>query len=153
MISNIRCLLSSLSGVIVASYRSRTLSATIISGGGSDQGFGCTSGQWGVSSCVPIHGNVRGATVTDANEQIRVLYIEDHQEQRETLAKAMLERGFAVTTVSDGASGIDAFDPGYYDIVLCDLNMPGIDGLQVLKAIRGCCPHTPFVLLTAHGTI
>ena len=91
--------------------------------------------------------------MTAGSGSIRVLYIEDQQEQRESLTKAMESRGFRVTTAVSGETGVAMFRPGRFDIVLCDLNMPGMDGIEVLKAVRPCCPDTPFVLLTAHGTI
>ncbi len=86
-------------------------------------------------------------------DKIAVLYIEDDKAQRESLTGALLDRGFEVSATDSGESGIQAFDPCHHDIVLCDLNLPGMSGLDVLSEIRKRCSDTPLVLLTAHGTI
>ncbi|MBU0984229.1 MAG: response regulator, partial [candidate division Zixibacteria bacterium] len=85
--------------------------------------------------------------------EIRVLYIEDIADQREEMAGQLASRDFAVTVAESGESGVAVFQPGAFDLILCDLNMPGMDGLAVLKEIREHCPMTPFILLTAHATL
>ncbi len=87
------------------------------------------------------------------NKKIHVLYIEDVPAQREELAELLTARGFVVSEAVSGEAGIEAFDRESHDLILCDLNLPGIDGLEVLLRIRRCCAVTPFILLTAHGTI
>lgn len=82
-----------------------------------------------------------------------LLYIEDTHAQREQLAEQLRDHGFRITQAGSGEEGLSAFDQEVHDAILCDLNMPGMSGLEVLRTVRGCCPDTPFVILTAHGSI
>ncbi len=83
----------------------------------------------------------------------KLLYIEDDPEQRETLAANLRERGFEVDTAASGEDGLEALNPDEHDLVVSDLNMPGMDGLAVLAAVQKRSPDLPFVLLTAHPSI
>lgn len=84
---------------------------------------------------------------------IKILYIEDDAEQRASLAASLTERGFAVAPAASGSDGLALLDAERPDLVLCDLNMPDMDGLTVLKRVREKDPDLPFVLLTAHPSI
>ncbi|MCP4683928.1 MAG: PAS domain S-box protein [bacterium] len=84
---------------------------------------------------------------------IHVLYIEDDTAQRTSLAERLEERGMKVSTAGSGAAGVEGFVKTVHDVVLCDLNMPGLGGLEVLGRLRQCCKETPFILLTAHGSV
>jgi PAS domain S-box-containing protein len=83
---------------------------------------------------------------------IKILYIEDDDEQRESLATSLRERGFAVFEAANGEAGLSLLSEKP-DVVLCDLNMPGMGGLEVLRKVQGHDPDVPFVLLTAHPSI
>ena len=83
----------------------------------------------------------------------RILYIEDNPESR-TLVRNVLEaRGFDVLEASDGIAGIDLAISAHPDLILCDIEMPGIDGYETATRLRsyrgldGC----PIVVLTSHG--
>src|SRR5712664_640683 len=85
--------------------------------------------------------------------QPRILYIEDNPESR-TLVRNVLEaRGFDVLEASDGIAGIDLAISAHPDLILCDIEMPGIDGYETATRLRsyrgldGC----PIVVLTSHG--
>lgn len=84
---------------------------------------------------------------------IRILYIEDDAEQRERLAASLTERGFHVVAAASGKEGVAAMASSEPDVVLCDLNMPDMDGLDVLRACHERDPDVPFVLLTAHPSV
>lgn len=83
----------------------------------------------------------------------RILYIEDDPEQRKKLASLLTERGFEVVAETDGPSGLARFEKEKFDAVLCDLNIPGMDGFEVLKAARKINPDIPFLIMTGHGSI
>jgi len=85
--------------------------------------------------------------------KIRILYIEDNDSQRRELTRLLRSREFTVRPAASGNTGIEFIKRGNFDIVLCDLNMPGIDGLAVLKRSRKIAPEIPFILITAHGSI
>ncbi len=84
---------------------------------------------------------------------IRVLYIEDDEAQRKQLSEDLRSHGFDVTDVSSGTEGLRVLNSEGADLVLCDLNMPGMSGLEVLQKAHEKQPDLPVVLITAHGTI
>lgn len=86
-------------------------------------------------------------------DKITILYIEDDEKQRHEFTKLLEQRGFEVIEAGDGKSGIALFEEKNPEIVLCDLNMPALDGLGVLRHLKRIDPHTPVIILTGHGTI
>jgi DNA-binding response OmpR family regulator len=81
---------------------------------------------------------------------VRALLIDDDVRFAELLASYLTQNDVIVTRAVDGLKGIEAFDHGSYDIVLLDIMMPGIDGLEVCRRIRGKST-VPIVMLTARG--
>ena len=67
----------------------------------------------------------------------RVLVIDDDRSIRRSLEKFLGDLGYAVTTAADGQEGLDALDSVNPDVVLLDLGLPGIDGLEFLERVRG----------------
>tara|TARA_B100000809_G_scaffold244383_1_gene270244 strand:+ start:1026 stop:2279 length:1254 start_codon:yes stop_codon:yes gene_type:complete len=80
-----------------------------------------------------------------------ILIIEDEKILRETLAEIIGLNGYKVVQARDGEEGVEVFTETTPDLVLCDINMPKMDGLNVLKVIRQNdeLKHTPFVFLSA----
>ena len=77
-----------------------------------------------------------------------VLVIDDDEEQR-TLLKAMLTSvGLRVEEASDGAEGLKAFGRHKPDLVLTDINMPGLDGHDVISALRVNHPNVPVIAIS-----
>ncbi len=83
---------------------------------------------------------------------INILSIEDDPAQLSTLAAGLRERGFGVVEASSGDEGLRLLSKEIH-VVLCDLNMPGMDGLEVLRQVQRRSPDVPFILLTAHPSI
>jgi signal transduction histidine kinase len=83
----------------------------------------------------------------------RILYIEDNPESRALVRSVLEPRGFDVLEASDGMAGIDLAITAHPDLILCDIQLPGIDGyetatrLRSYKGLDGC----PIVVLTSHG--
>jgi DNA-binding NtrC family response regulator len=86
-------------------------------------------------------------------EKNRILIIEDDKRLREVLKKILDREGFDVEISGDGAGGITEIKQDFFDIVLTDLKMPGMDGIEVLKAIKKISPQTYVIIMTAYGTI
>ena len=85
--------------------------------------------------------------------KIRIIYIEDEKKQRHTLGRELSKQGFEVTAASSGQEGLVAVKKNSSDVILCDLNMPDMSGLEVLKEIRSLDKEVPVILLTAHGSV
>jgi len=77
---------------------------------------------------------------------VKLLYIEDDLEQRQNMAASLEERGFAVSTASSGKEGLELLPSDRPSLVLCDLNMPEMDGLAVLEQVQRLDPDLPFRL-------
>ena len=84
--------------------------------------------------------------------EIDILYIEDDPAQRSALAAGLRERGFGVVEAASGDEGLGLLSEEI-DVLLCDLNMPGMDGLEVLRRVQRRNPEVPIILLTAHPSI
>ncbi len=82
----------------------------------------------------------------------RVLVIDDDASLRFTLEAVLSDAGFLVDLATTGRSGLAAFEASGADVVLTDLAMPDIDGMQVLKELRVLDPSVPVLMLTAHGS-
>lgn len=82
-----------------------------------------------------------------------VLYIEDEPVQRTAISRGLRGRGYTVTAVNAGGKGVALFRKRSFDIILCDLNMPRLDGIEVLKRVRKRDSKIPFVMLTQRGGI
>ena len=83
----------------------------------------------------------------------KVLLVDDEEEFVETLAERMRTRGMEVSTTNSGADALDLVDGEDFDVVVLDLKMPGIDGLEALKRIKGRRPDIQVVLLTGYATV
>ena len=83
----------------------------------------------------------------------RVLLIDDQPDVRESVSDMLKALGHDVTVAADGQSGLRLVEDGEFDVVLTDLKMPGIDGLEVAKRIRAGHPDLPVILLTGWGTL
>jgi two-component system NtrC family response regulator len=82
-----------------------------------------------------------------------VLLIDDDPSLRRVVEYNLREDGFAVVAAASGEEGLAAFQAQSVDLVLSDIRMSGIDGVQLLGRIKALAPEVPVVLLTAHGTI
>lgn len=81
----------------------------------------------------------------------RVLVIDDDEEHR-TLAREILKRGaHEVAEAKDGAQGLRLFGQIHPQVVLTDINMPGIDGHAVISALRVANPKVPIIALSGGG--
>ena len=86
---------------------------------------------------------------------LRVLLAEDNLVNQKLATRLLEKRGFSVVVVGDGRAAIDATATNYFDIVLMDVQMPGMDGLQAVAEIRRreqkTGGHLPVIALTAHA--
>lgn len=85
--------------------------------------------------------------------RLAVLVVDDEPALREVLSLRITDWGHDVTTVSDAAEAEREIDRQRPDIVLCDLVMPGISGMELLKRIKRHDQRLPIIMMTAHGAI
>jgi two-component system NtrC family sensor kinase len=81
----------------------------------------------------------------------RIVLIDDEQDIREVLSISLQDAGFNVKTAADGTAGIELCKEFAPQIVITDIRMPGLDGLQVLAAVKQKYPDTEVVVATAFG--
>jgi two-component system NtrC family sensor kinase len=91
--------------------------------------------------------------VEDAVTGERILVVDDSSQIRATLRRMILEpEGYEVLTASDGQAGLDTALRERPDLVLLDVNMPRLTGLQVLEALHRARYEWPVILMTSHGS-
>ncbi|OGK80369.1 MAG: Fis family transcriptional regulator [Candidatus Rokubacteria bacterium RBG_16_73_20] len=81
------------------------------------------------------------------------LVADDEAGMRESVARALRREGFQVTAVEDGAAALDALRRAPVDLLVADLRMPGLDGLELLRAAKLVAPDTEVVVLSGHATV
>ncbi|MGQ9731106.1 MAG: response regulator [Candidatus Zipacnadales bacterium] len=79
----------------------------------------------------------------------RVLVVDDEPAVREVIARWLSAEGYACQVAIDGEEGCRFLQEGPYDLVICDIMMPGLSGLEFLSFIKRTCPQTAVVLVTA----
>jgi two-component system response regulator TctD len=84
---------------------------------------------------------------------MKLLLVEDNTAMQTTLQRSFERRGMQVVLCADGARALDRWRASVPDVVLLDLSLPGLDGLQVLARARAEGLRTPVLILTARGTV
>ena len=82
-----------------------------------------------------------------------VLVIDDDESLRRVMEYHLQEEGYGVVTAVDGRAGLERFQAGPVDLVVTDIRMPEMDGMELLARVKAMQPDVPVVILTAHGTI
>jgi DNA-binding NtrC family response regulator len=83
----------------------------------------------------------------------RILIVDDESNARNALAEILREEGYSCETAADGFKGLGRFAEFEPDLVLTDLKMPGMDGVEFLTKVRERCPGLPVVVMTAFGAV
>ena len=85
----------------------------------------------------------------------KILVIDDERSIRSALQSILKEREktYDVETAENGKQGLDKLMESDYDVVLCDIKMSGMDGVEVLETIKATSPDTPVIMITGHGEV
>lgn len=84
---------------------------------------------------------------------MKLLLVEDDAAMRTTLVRALGRRGIQIEACGDGRAALEKWQSTSFDVILLDLTLPGLDGLQVLAQARRGGLDTPVLILTARGTV
>ncbi len=84
---------------------------------------------------------------------MKLLFIDDEQTFLKYLAKRLVLDGFTVKTTFSGEEGVEAAAKEDFDVAVVDLQMPGIDGIEVQKRLKDLQPFLPCIVLTGHGSV
>jgi len=84
---------------------------------------------------------------------VRILVIEDEARIQAFLARGLEAEGYTVVAAGDGHEGLDLATGARWDLVVLDLLLPGLNGLQVLKELQRTKPELPVVILSARGDV
>jgi DNA-binding NtrC family response regulator len=82
-----------------------------------------------------------------------ILIVDDDASQRRLMEFWLQEEGYSTLTANDGKAGLQAFEQKSPGLVIADIRMPGMDGLDLLGRIKGINQDTPVILITAFGTV
>src|SRR5438045_1832549 len=82
-----------------------------------------------------------------------ILIIDDEKAIRKTLSEILSYEGYKIDEAGDGEEGLKKFREKSYDVVLCDIKMPKLDGIEFLDKSRETNPDIPVIMISGHGTI
>ena len=85
-------------------------------------------------------------------QKLKVLLVDDEQEFVETLADRLKMRDLEATTARNGEEALSVVKREEPDVILLDLKMPGIDGIEVLRRVKKAYPNVQVIMLTGHGS-
>jgi two-component system, NtrC family, nitrogen regulation response regulator NtrX len=82
-----------------------------------------------------------------------ILIIDDERAIRKTLGEILSYEGYKIDEASDGEEGLKRFGEKVYDVVICDIKMPKVDGIEFLEKARAMNPDVPIIMVSGHGNI
>jgi two-component system nitrogen regulation response regulator NtrX len=83
----------------------------------------------------------------------KILIIDDERAIRSTLSEILQHEGYKVELAENGEEGLAKFNSTVFDVVLCDIKMPKMDGMEFLEKSRQANPDVPLIMISGHGTI
>ena len=83
----------------------------------------------------------------------KILIVDDEKSIRDALTDILVEEGYEIVTAQDGEDAWEKLNAEKVDLVLCDIKMPKMDGMELLGKVGAEGPDVPFVMISAHGTI
>ncbi|MBI5571647.1 MAG: response regulator [Desulfomonile tiedjei] len=86
-------------------------------------------------------------------ENLRVLVVDDEEDFVETIVKRLKGRGLQAAGVTSGQDALDLLETRDFDVIVLDVKMPRMDGIQTLKEIKKRKPLTEVIMLTGHGSV
>ena len=85
-------------------------------------------------------------------KRVRIMVVDDNKDIRESFHLILLAEGYEVVTVEQGLQALARLEEGPFDLVLTDLEMPGMNGLELLSNIKTIAPQTAVVVVTGRAS-
>lgn len=92
-------------------------------------------------------------SIINRRKEAKILVIEDETPLRELLEMELSRSGYKIETAADGETGLEKYRQEVFNVVLLDMRMPGMDGVEVLKQMRAESMIPEVIVFTGHGTI
>ena len=86
-------------------------------------------------------------------EKLKILVVDDEPSHRTMLRAVLTDEGYAVAEASDGTEAIQAVEKEAFDLILMDLRMTAMDGIEALTEIRKISPQVPVLIMTAYASV
>src|ERR671931_936422 len=87
------------------------------------------------------------------NKEVRIFVVDDEPTMADSLRQNFVEEGSSVDTAATGAAAIELFDQGGHHLAVCDLQLPDIDGLELLRHMKDAKPNTEVIVVTGYGSV
>src|ERR1051326_157469 len=87
------------------------------------------------------------------SQDIRILVVDDEPMMSDSLRQHLTNEGYTIDTAASGAEAIDLFDGGAHHLVICDLQLPDMDGLTLLRHMKDAKPNTEVIVVTGYGSV
>ena len=84
---------------------------------------------------------------------MKILIIDDERSIRNSMKEILSDEGYIVEAAENGSDGFEMAAKGHYDVVFCDIKMPGMDGMEVLEKLTGEGIEAAVVMISGHGDI
>ncbi len=83
----------------------------------------------------------------------KLLFVDDHEALARLSCDILQRAGYLAVPVYSGPEALEAFDREEFDLVITDLRMEGMDGLELARAVHDRSPETPVIIVTAYGPV
>jgi len=83
----------------------------------------------------------------------KILVADDEPSHRQMIEAVLVAEGYEVTQAEDGLTAISAVEDRFYDLVIMDVRMPNVDGIQALQKIKQISPDIPVIIMTAYASV
>ena len=84
---------------------------------------------------------------------LRILVADDNQNMREVLTRVLASEGYDVTTAESAERALDLLNTNHYPLIISDIRMPGMNGIELLQKIRATDSDTQVIIMTKHATL
>ena len=94
---------------------------------------------------------IKEKTIIEKREKLKILVVDDQSGMRETLSDILQDAGYTVEAAVDGYCAVKKAGKQFFDIILMDVIMPGMNGVEAIKEIKKMHTRTKFILMTAYS--